>query len=116
MHGFAPNQLVAGTVETVEVYLNYSNLAEPAFGPRINFTPPSATDFGNLRARIDNQVRLLYTGVYWVMYWDVLGYTGIYWDVLGYTGGILGCTEVHYYWFPCFGFILLSFFYVYTHR
>ena len=112
MGDFAPNQLVVGTVETVEVYLNYSNLAEPAFGPRINFTLPSTSDFSNLRVRIDNQVRLLYTGgilgIYWVMYWDILEYTGIYWgilrctgiywDVLGYTGmywDILGCTGIY---------------------
>ena len=74
MRGFAPNQLVAGTVETVEVYLNYNNLAEPAFGPRINFSLPSTPNFGNLRARIDNRVRLLYTRIYWGM----LGYTGVY--------------------------------------
>ena len=107
--GSAQNQLVAGTVETVEVYLNYRNLAEPAFEPRINFSLPSSGTFRHLGARIDNQVRLLYTGVYWdvlgytEVYWDVLGYTGIYWDVLGYTGiycDVLGYTEVYYYWFP----------------
>ena len=21
-----------------------------------------------------------------MIYWDILGYTGIYWDILGYTG------------------------------
>ena len=72
--GFAQNQLVAGTVETVEVYLNYNNLAEPAFEPRINFSLPSSGTFRHLGARIDNQVRLLYTGVYW----NILGCAGIY--------------------------------------
>ena len=72
--GSAQNQLVAGTVETVEVYLNYRNLAEPAFEPRINFSLPSSGTFRHLGARIDNQVRLLYTGVYW----NILECAGIY--------------------------------------